>query len=78
MKRPATIFFKCPKCGSTEVQNNVHGDVRYHVCYGCGHKWSEVSENSKSLYRLMVSAVVAFWFVLLLIIIKSMLKWISM
>ncbi len=71
------IVFKCPKCGSTDVQNIMRGSVYYHACYGCGHKWSDVSEDSKTVYRLAVAAVIVFWIVMLTIILKFMCRWIS-
>lgn len=72
------IVFKCPKCSSTDIQNIKRGSVYYHACYGCGHKWSEVSEDSKSLYRLIVAAIVVFWIVMLAIILDCVCRWISM
>ena len=70
MKRPATIFFKCPKCGSTDIRNVRSGKVDAHVCYGCGHKWGGTSDYPKNLYRLFVAANVVWSVIFMYVVVK--------
>lgn len=72
-----TIFFKCPKCGSTDIRNVRSGKVDAHVCYGCGHKWGGTSDYPKNLNRMFVAATAGLAIILLCIIINQILQWIS-
>lgn len=78
MKRPATIYFKCPKCGSTEVRNLRSGSVNAYACYGCGHKWGDgcdTLERQKARKRRLLVAV--WWILLFCLIIEGILTWIN-
>lgn len=70
-----TIFFKCPKCGSTDIRNKGDDYVKAHVCYGCGYKWGYTPDRKRVMrYRLIVVC----WILLLILIIEYFMIWINM
>lgn len=52
--------FKCPKCGSTDIQwNEPLRYYSYQQCLKCGHRWNEALESYRSFEKLLDSIGIA-------------------